>query len=87
MALRTLKRLKEGRAGLKSESSMHLNKEATGSLAHKTEHPQESRGNNPEVGSIQERWRPGKEALEGTGNRPKIILCQSWRVSLCTSQG
>lgn len=63
MALRTLKRLKEGTAGLKSESSMHLNKEATGSLAHKTEHPQESRGNNPEVG----RKHPGKvEAWEGS---------------------
>ena len=83
VALGSLKNLKEGRARLKSGSSMKLNKEATGSLAHSKEHPEESRGNNPEVGSIQERRWPGKEALEGRNSGLKLS-CVRAREFLCT---
>lgn len=79
MALRSLKNLEEGTARLKSRSSMKLNKEATGSLAHKKGHPEESRGNSPEVG----RRRPGKEALEGR-NSGLELSCVRARGFLCT---
>lgn len=63
MALGSLKSLKEGSSRLKSESSMKLNKEATGSQTHtKKEHPEESR-------ETTQRWEASRKG-GGLGRKP-----------------
>lgn len=83
--LRSLKNLKEGTARLKSGSSMKLNKEATGNLAHEEEHPEESRGNN-RGGEHPGKAGPGKEALEGSNSGLKLSCIRARRF-LCTKSG